>query len=372
MIEREVRPAASAAEQPAAEQPAGKLTAGAGWITYRGYPVVELCRRRSYEEVAYLLWHGELPTREQLTAQNRAERAQRALDPAVAGILAGLPPGTHPRDILRTAVSLLGASDPAGGDDSAASVQARSLRLFAVLPAVIALDQRRRHGLGAVPPRDDLGYAASFLYLTFGKVPEPQVVTAFETLLILCADRGPHASASAARAVASARSGLCGAVAAAIGGLNGSLHGDAGEAVMDMMTEIAIPDNVRPWLEQALAEGRTIAGFGASTGGTGDSRVAAMRTALGMVAGLRDGQHLLGIYEELAAVTHEVAGLSPDLTCPAALACHLIGFDTPMFTPVLAAACLPGWTAHIAGQLAAGNPIRPLTAGNGPAERQLR
>lgn len=341
-----------------------------GSLSYRGYPVRELCRRRSFEEVAYLLWHGELPTREQLTAQNRTERAQRALDPAVAAVLADLPVTAHPMDVLRTAVSLLGASDPAGHGDARAAVRAGGLRMFAALPAAVALDHRRRHGLGAVPPREDLGYAASFLYMTFGKVPEPQIVTAFETSLILYAEHGLDASAFAARVVASAPSDPCSAVVAAVGALKGPRHG-GGEAVVAMMNEIAIPDNARPWLEQALAGKRVIRGFG-DGGRPGDCRVPPMRTALGMVAALRDGQHLTAIYEELAAAVRETRDAAPDLDCPAGLAWHLIGFDAAMFPPVLAVARFPGWTAHVAEELAAGRLIRPSAAYNGPAERHLR
>jgi 2-methylcitrate synthase len=341
-------------------------------LTYRGYPVQELCRSRSFEEVAYLLWHGDLPGPEQLAAQNRAERLQRALAPAVAATLAALPVTAHPMDTLRTAVSLLGASDPAEDDNSPAAVQAKALRLFAVLPAVVALDQRRRHGLGAIAPRDDLGYAANFLYMTFGKVPEPQIVTAFETSLILYAEHSFNASTFTARVVSSTLSDLYSAVAAAIGALKGSLHGGANEAVMEMMDEIAIPDNVKPWLEVALAGKRKIMGFGHRVYKNGDSRVPTMRTALGTVAALRDGQRLIDIYEALAKAMYDAKGLHPNLDYPAGPAYHLIGFDTPTFTPIFVAARLPGWTAHIAEQLAANSLIRPLAAYDGPAERHLR
>ena len=341
-------------------------------LTYRGYPVQELCRRCSFEEVAYLLWHGDLPTPGQLAAQNQAERAQRAIDPVIAATLTGLPVTAHPMDTLRTAVSLLGASDPAEDDNSPAAVQAKALRLFAVLPAVVALDQRRRRGLGAIPPRDDLGYAANFLYMTFGKVPEPQIVTAFETSLILYAEHSFNASTFTARVVTSTLSDLYSAVAAAIGALKGPLHGGANEAVMEMMNEIAIPDNVRPWLEAALADKRKIMGFGHRVYKNGDSRVPTMRGALGMVAALRDGQRLIDIYEALAEAMYDAKGLHPNLDYPAGPAYHLIGFDTPTFTPIFVAARLPGWTAHIAEQLTANSLIRPLAAYNGPAERHLK
>src|SRR5262249_44316908 len=161
----------------------------------------------------------ELPTPDQLAAQNRAERAQRTLDPVIAATLVGLPLTAHPMDTLRTAVSLLGASDPAENDNSPAAIRAKALRLFAVLPSVIALDHRRPPGFGAIPPRDDLSYAANFLYVTFGKVPEPQIVAAFETSLIPYAEHSFNASTFTARVVASTLSDLYSAVAAAIGAL---------------------------------------------------------------------------------------------------------------------------------------------------------
>jgi citrate synthase len=340
-------------------------------LTYRGYPVRELCRRCSFEEVAYLLWHGELPSHEQLAAQNRAERAQRRLDPVIAASLGAQPLTAHPMDTLRTAVSLIGAGDPVENDNSAAAIQAKSLRLFAVLPAVVAADQRRRHGLGAITPREDLSYAANFLYLTFGKVPEPQVVRAFETSLILNAEHSFNASTFTARVVSSTHSDVYSAVAAAIGALKGPLHGGANEAVMAMLNEIGIPDNAKPWLEEALAEQREITGFGHPVYKDGDSRVPAMRTALGMLAALRRGQQLLGLYETLAEAVLEATGLHPNLDYPTGPAYHLIGFDTPAFTPILVAARLPGWTAHIAEQLAANSVIRPRAAYDGPAERHL-
>ena len=340
-------------------------------LTYRGYPVQELAARCSFEEVAYLLWHGELPTPEQLATQNQAERAQRALDPQTAAILAGLPTTAHPMDTLRTAASLLGANDPAENDNSRDSLLAKSLRLFATFPTVVALDQRRRHGLGAIPPRDDLGYAANFLYMTFGEVPEPEILSAWEASLVLYAEHSFNASTFTARVVASTLSDLYSAVTAAIGALKGPLHGGANEAVMYVMEEIAIPDNAAPWLADALAQKRTIMGFGHRVYKSGDSRVPTMRKALEQIAAVRDGQNLLDIYEVLAKGMYEAKGLHPNLDYPAGPAYHLIGFDTPTFTPIFAAARIPGWTAHIIEQLGANSLIRPLAAYTGVDERHL-
>jgi citrate synthase len=340
-------------------------------LTYRGYPVTELARRCSFEEVAYLLWHGDLPTPAQLAAQNDAERAQRALDPALAGILTGLPVNAHPMDTLRTAVSLLGAADPAEDDNTPEANQAKALRLFAAAPSVAALDQRRRRGQDPVPPRGDLGFAANFLYMTFGEVPEPAITAAFETSLILYAEHSFNASTFTARVVTSTLADTYSAVTAAIGALKGPLHGGANEAVMDMLDEIGTSGHAEQWLEGALAGKRTIMGFGHRVYKHGDSRVPTMRAALGDIASLRDGQRLLDIYETLAKAMLNAKGLHPNLDYPAGPAYHLIGFDTPTFTPIFVAARITGWTAHIAEQLAAGRLIRPLAAYTGPAERHL-
>ena len=340
-------------------------------LTYRGYPVQELARRCSFEEVAYLLWQGELPGPGQLAAQNQAERAQRDLTPAIAATLKGLPSSAHPMDALRAAVSLLGASDPDENDNAPEANQRKALRLFAVLPTIVAMGQRQRHGLGAVPPRGDLGFAANFLNMTFGEVPEPAIVSAFETSLILYAEHSFNASTFTARVVASTLSDLYSAVTAAIGALKGPLHGGANEAVMDMMNEIGIPDNVGPWLREALAGKRKIMGFGHRVYKNGDSRVPAMRAALGEVAALRDGQRLIDLYEAIARAMYDAKGLHPNLDYPAGPAYHLTGFDTPTFTPIFVAARITGWTAHISEQLAANSLIRPLAAYQGQAERHL-
>ena len=274
-------------------------------------------------------------------------------------------------DTLRTAVSLLGAGDPTENDNSPDACRAKALRLFDVLPAVVAMDHRRRRGQEPVPPRDDLGFAANFLDMTFGEVPEAGIVSTFETSLILYAEHSFNASTFTARVVASTLSDLYSAVTAAIGALKGPLHGGANEAVMDMMNEIAIPDNAMPWLETALAEKRTIMGFGHRVYKTGDSRVPTMRVALDQISALRDGQRLIDIYEIVAKGMFDAKGLHPNLDYPSGPAYHLIGFDTPAFTPIFVAARLPGWTAHIAEQLAGNSLIRPLAAYDGHPERHV-
>jgi citrate synthase len=245
-------------------------------------------------------------------------------------------------------VSELGASDRGQQYSAHPAIHNGALRLFAVLPSIVAADQRRRHGLGAITPRPDLGYAENFLHMTFGKVPEPQVAAAFETSLILYADPSFNSPSFTAPAGIRTLSDLSDAIIATIGTLKGPPNADGPEAVLEMMNEVAIPDNARPWVEEALAGDREISGFGHCPDKTGDVRVPAMHTALGMIASLRRGHHLVEIYEALATAMFEVQGLRPNLDYPAAPAFHLIGFDALAFSSILAVARLPGWAAHIA------------------------
>ncbi|MEV7551581.1 bifunctional 2-methylcitrate synthase/citrate synthase [Amycolatopsis sp. NPDC089917] len=340
-------------------------------LTYRGYPVQDLAARCSFEEVAYLLWHGELPDAAQLAAQNETERAQRDLPADLVTTLLALPDTAHPMDTLRTAVSILGANDPSEDDNSPEANHAKALRLFAVLPAVVAITQRRRHGLRPLPPRDDLGYAENFLYMTLGKVPEPVIVRAFETSLVLYAEHSFNASTFTSRVVTSTLSDLYSAVTAGIGALKGPLHGGANEAVMATFEEIGSADKAEAWLKTALAEKRKIMGFGHRVYKSGDSRVPTMRQALQEVAELRDGHELLDLYEALARAMYAEKGLHPNLDYPAGPAYHLMGFDTPVFTPIFVAARITGWTAHITEQLAANSLIRPSSVYSGKAQRAI-
>ncbi|WP_394619013.1 bifunctional 2-methylcitrate synthase/citrate synthase [Lentzea sp. JNUCC 0626] len=340
-------------------------------LTYRGYAVQDLAAHCRFEEVAHLLWHGELPTPAQLAAQNEFERAHRALPRDLVTLLLTLPASAHPMDSLRTAVSVLGAHDPFENDDSLEANRAKALRLFAMLPSAVALNQRLRRGLLPLEPRDDLGYAENFLYMTFGAVPEPEIVRAFEISLVLYAEHSFNASTFTARVVTSTLSDLYSAVTAAIGALKGPLHGGANEAVMDTFEEIGSADRVPEWLTGALADKRKIMGFGHRVYKRGDSRVPTMDAALRSVAELKGAGELLALHDGLAAAMLEAKGLHPNLDYPAGPAYHLMGFDTAVFTPIFVAARVTGWTAHVVEQLEGNSLIRPTSVYDGPAQREL-
>jgi 2-methylcitrate synthase len=340
-------------------------------LLYRGYPVQELAADKSFEEVAYLLWNGELPTPSQRVEFEKRERSQRALDANVKRVIDDLPLTAHPMDIVRTAVSVIGADDPTAADPSPESNLAKSISLLAKLPAIVAYDQRRRRGQDLIEPRDDLGYSANFLNMTFGEVPSDTVVKAFDVSMILYAEHSFNASTFTARVVTSTLSDLYSAVVAAIGALKGALHGGANEAVMHTFDEIGDASNADAWLEQALADKRKIMGFGHRVYKNGDSRVPTMEAALGTLVVEYDRPDMLELYEALDRAMQSRKAIKPNLDYPSGPAYNLIGFDTEMFTPLFVAARVTGWTAHIMEQLASNALIRPLSVYNGVDERHL-
>ncbi|MDH6422758.1 bifunctional 2-methylcitrate synthase/citrate synthase [Aurantimicrobium minutum] len=344
-------------------------------LLYRGYPVQELAASKSFEEVAWLLWHGELPTASELAGFQKSERAQRALDINVKRVIDELPLTAHPMDVVRTAVSVIGASDPHTDDSTPEGNLAKSITLFAKLPAIVSYDQRRRRGEGVIEPRDDLDYSANFLWMSFGEIPDDVVVDAFRVSLILYAEHSFNASTFTARVITSTLSDLYSAVTGAIGALKGPLHGGANEAVLHIFNEIGFgPDaaaRAEAWLEQALEEKRKIMGFGHRVYKKGDSRVPTMRKSMVELIEYYNRPDVLDLYEGLEAAMTERKGIMPNLDYPSGPAYHLMGFDTLTFTPIFVAARITGWTAHIMEQLQANALIRPLSAYNGVDERHL-
>jgi 2-methylcitrate synthase/citrate synthase II len=357
-----------------------KVNAETNSLLYRGYPVEELAAKCSFEEVAYLLWHGELPTPGQLAAFTARERAGRALDPALKAIIDALPITAHPMDVCRTAASVLGARHELAEDSSAEANLNKAGDLWAAMPAVVAYDQRRRRGQDVVEPRDDLGYSANFLWMTFGDDPVEEVVAAFDVSMILYAEHSFNASTFTARVVTSTLSDLHSAVTAAIGALKGPLHGGANEAVMHTFDEIGIrPEEsledaaarARTWMDDALKQKKKVMGFGHRVYKNGDSRVPTMKAALDKMIAHYGRPEILGLYNGLETAMDEAKAIKPNLDYPAGPTYHLMGFDTPTFTPIFVASRITGWTAHILEQAASNSLIRPLSAYNGHDQRTL-
>ncbi len=340
-------------------------------LTYRGYAVQDLAEHCSFEEVAYLLWHGELPNRRQLAAFERAERAERKLSPRLKRVIGEFPHRAHPMDTIRTAVSFMGLEDPEAANNSEAATRNKALRLLAKIPTAIALDYRNRQGKRAVNPREDLSFAENFFHMCFGKVPAREVVKAFDVSLILYAEHGFNASTFTARTVTSTQADIHGAITAAIAALKGPLHGGANEAVMHMLTEIGTPERARAWLTGRFDHKALVMGFGHRVYKNGDSRVPTMTRYMEKMAEVTDEHKWLEIERILAAEMLAKKNIHPNLDFPAGPAYYMMGFDIPMFTPIFVASRITGWAAHVFEQAADNRLIRPLSVYNGVAQREV-
>ncbi|MBF6171927.1 bifunctional 2-methylcitrate synthase/citrate synthase [Nocardia blacklockiae] len=340
-------------------------------LTYRGYPVQDLAAHCGFEQVAYLLWHGELPTDRELERFCQRERAARRVDRSLLSLVAKLPDNCHPMDVIRTAISYLGAEDPAEDDNSPQANRAKALRMLAVLPTIVAADHRRRHGLDPIAPHSHLGFAQNFLNMCFGKVPAPELVRAFEISLILYAEHSFNASTFAARVVTSTLSDIYSAVTAAIGALKGPLHGGANEAVMHDLLEIGDPGRAEEWLRAKLARKDKVMGFGHRVYKNGDSRVPTMKQAFHDIAAATGGTQWVRMCDNLERAMAAATGLAPNLDFPTGPAYYLLGFDIEAFTPIFVTSRITGWTAHIIEQGESNALIRPLSEYVGVPQRSV-
>jgi len=340
-------------------------------LTYRGYAVQDLCEHCCFEEVAYLLWNGELPTRSQLRTFRKNERARRELSRSQIAVIREYPKRSHPMDTIRTSVSYLGATDTAWGGEDPENDRRRALDLLARIPTMIATDYRFRKGKRRIAPRDDLSISENFLRMCFGEVPPKEVVKAFDISLILYAEHSFNASTFASRVVTSTMSDMYSAVTAGIGALKGPLHGGANEAVMHMLLEIGRADRAEAWLRKAFADKRVVMGFGHRVYKWGDSRVPTMHKRLEDLSAWRKDSRWLEIEAVLQKIMLEEKNIHPNLDYPAGPAYYLMGFDIDMYTPIFVMSRITGWTAHIMEQDANNRLIRPLSAYTGVPQRKV-
>jgi 2-methylcitrate synthase/citrate synthase II len=340
-------------------------------LTYRGYAVQDLCEEASFEEVAYLLWHGELPTMAQLKAFQAEERGNRAISPALLSVLRAIPKDAHPMDAIRTAVSFMGAEDPEAGDVSDAAQRRKAMRLLAKIPTAVAATNRLSKGLEPIAPDPALPFCENFFHMVFGKVPQPEVIKSFDVSMILYAEHTFNASTFTARTITSTGADIHGAIAGAIAALKGPLHGGANEAVMHMLKEIGGPENAEAWLEGKFDHKALVMGFGHRVYKNGDSRVPTMTKYAEKMAEVVGDRRWMETSRVLAAKMLRVKGIHPNLDFPAGPAYYLMGFDIPLFTPIFVCSRITGWAAHVFEQAADNRLIRPLSHYTGVAQRKL-
>lgn len=340
-------------------------------LTYKGYTVQELSEWCNFEQVAFLLWNGELPTPDQLKAFTAEERSQRGLSDNCLKVIKLFPKKAHPMDTIRTAVSYMGMEDADFWNHSKTAMMKKSISLLAKIPTAIAADYRCRQGKEPIAPRSDLSISENFFHMCFGEVPHKDIVKAFDVSLILYAEHGFNASTFTARVVASTLSDIYSCVTAGIGSLKGPLHGGANEQVMYVLKEIDDPKKAADWMNRAIAEKRKIMGFGHRVYKSGDSRVPTMKKYRDRLAELKGISKWVDISNTLEKVMVDKKGIHPNLDFPAGPAYYMMGFDIDMFTPIFVMSRITGWTAHVMEQLENNRIIRPLSKYIGPGERRV-
>jgi len=341
-------------------------------LTYFGYPVQELAEHCRFEEVAYLLWHGELPGAEQLKAFETEERSQREISKELITVIRQFRKDAHPMDTLRTAVSFLGVEDPEAADNSRAANMRKSIRMMAKIPTIIAADFRIRKGQEPIAPKKDLTMAENFFHMYFGQVPDAKIVRCFDASLTFYAEHGFNASTFTARTIVSSLSEIYAAVTGAIGSLKGPLHGGANEAVMHMLLAIGDVSKTQSWIDDALTHKKLVMGFGHRVYRNGDSRVPHMTKYFHDMAKIANGQKWVEMEDILAKNVIEKKGIHPNLDFPVGPAYYLMGFEIPIFTPIFVISRITGWTAHIMEQLEDNKLMRPLSVYNGVPQRLVQ
>jgi 2-methylcitrate synthase len=340
-------------------------------LTYRGYPVDQLAERCIFEEVAYLLIHGELPTPAQLAKFVKDERARREIAKDEIAAIKLFPKSAHPMDTIRTAVSYLGTKEVAwGGEPRTADID-RFMDLFAKIPTMIATDFRFRAGKPRIKPDPKLSFAENFFHMCFGKVPSPEVVKAFDISLTCYAEHSFNASTFTARVIASTRADIYSATAGAIGALKGPLHGGANEAVMEMLKEIGSAKRAEKYLRGRLAKKQLVMGFGHRVYRWGDSRVPIMRRCLEDLSKWAKDDTWIEISDVLENIMVGEKKIYPNLDFPSGPVYYLMGFPINLYTPIFVAARITGWAAHYLEQNANNSLIRPLSAYVGVADRDV-
>ena len=340
-------------------------------LTYRGYKVQDLCEKCSFEEVAYLVLNGELPKSKELKKFITEERKNRGLSKQILSDIKNMPKKAHPMDVVRTAVSLMGLEDKDTKNNSPKANMEKAMRIFAQTPTAVAAYFRARKGKKFIQPNKKLSYSENFFNMMFGKVPNKEIVKAFDVSMILYAEHSFNVSTFTARTITSSLSDIHGAITGAIASLKGPLHGGANEAVMYMFKQIKKPEKAEKWINNALDKKKVVMGFGHRVYRSGDSRVPTMKKYFLRVAELKKNTAYPKMYKILEKIMLQRKNIHPNVDYPCGPTYHLMGIDTDFFTPIFVMARITGWSAHIIEQHAANKLIRPLSKYKGSEHREV-
>jgi len=340
-------------------------------LTYRGYAAQDLCARCEFEEVAYLILNKELPNKKQLKEFKKEISKEITLSKNLINILKQIPKKSHPMDVARTAVSVMGLEDKETKDNSPKANLRKAIRIFSKTPTALAAFYRLRKSKKIIPPKKKFSFSENFFHMCFGKVPNKEIVKAFDVSLILYAEHSFNVSTFTARTITSSLSDIHGAITGAIASLKGPLHGGANEEVMHMMKKIKKPEYALKWINNALKNKDVVMGFGHRVYKSGDSRVPTMREYFGKVAKIKKDKKFEKIYDIVEKVMIKEKNIHPNVDYPTGPTYHLMGFDTDFFTPIFVISRITGWSAHIMEQHAANKLIRPLASYKGNKHKKV-
>ena len=344
-----------------------------GDLRYRGYAIEPLARAGDFEEVAWLLLHGELPSRSEREAfAARLNAAARAVDPSVIDCLARLAaarPDASPMDALRTGVSLLGQVERDVLPGPREALLGEAERLLGQVPALLAAWMDLAAGR-PVAPWPDGPIASALLQRLTGRVPPAEHAAIFGTTLVLYAEHEFNASTFTARTIVSTGSDMHSGVVGAIGALKGPLHGGANEQVLEVLSAIGSAERAEAWLMEQFAAKRVVMGFGHRVYKQGDVRAKLLGAMCHDLARGTAAESLEHLADRVQSLMLEHKGLKPNLDWPAARVYHTLGLPVSVFTPIFVVARMSGWTAHVIEQIGDNRLIRPLSLYSGPAPRE--
>lgn len=341
-----------------------------GELRYRGYSIHDLAANSTFEETAYLLLKGDLPARADHDAFVSQLRADRMLPDPVYDLIRAFR-DAHPMDVLRTAVSALGAIDPDADDNSPEAMLAKGLRLTSQVPMIVTAHHRIRNGAEPVAPNPDLGHAANFLYMLKGEVPSDAAARLMDTDMLLHAEHGSNASSFTARVVTSTQANFHAAVTAAVAALSGPAHGGAAEDVMRMAHEIGDPSRAAGYVKAKRKNREPVTGFGHRVYRAEDPRAQHMREGVQRLSkelGEPKWYEILqGVVEAMAPYARH--GVNVNVDFYSGVIYYLHGIPQDLFVPIFAIGRVPGWTVQIMEQMSNNILIRPLLLYDGPDPR---
>lgn len=342
-----------------------------GRLTYRGIDIADLVgAETTFEEVAYLLWHDELPSRSQLDALTNQLNESRGLPGPVMDMLASLPDDSTPMVALRTAVSMLGSFDPDQGDDSLEAAERKAVRLLAQTPNIVAQAGRLLEGRDPLDPPDG-SIAESFLATYFGEAPKPEATRTIDVMLVLQADHEFNASTFAARVIAATLTDMHSAIAGAVGALRGPLHGGANQAVLEMLLQVTSPEEAEAWVLDKLAKRELVMGFGHAVYRTADPRATILREIARELAPASGHAEWFETSQVMEAVMLREKNLNSNVDFYAATVYASLGIPPDLFTPIFAISRMSGWTAHVLEQQGNNRIIRPRAEYVGHMDRPV-